>query len=237
MKLSAKLFSKFAFALSFALVLASLTSCQKKEAGWKRESYNEQDLTRSMVEAKLPRSLWEKITAVLHPAGEAPAKPANAEEDHGSRSALPSLFAPIKVYLIEKNKGLLFRGNTMIKFGPGGGEIDLKDYVQLKNGSFYFVVEFMPEVEKLDRRVFFLSNSPQRKIGKETLGAGCENYYDVSKAFADAVKGDGFLINTRDGRHVSALGGTYFFAASHEGQLHLAALTIKDSNYKKLSCR
>ena len=50
------------------------------------------------------------------------------------------------------------------------------------------------------------------------------------------MKGEGLLLNTTDGRHVSALAGTYFFAAVHDGKLHLASLVIKDSLRQDLMC-
>lgn len=223
------------FALSLALgavITISATSCGKKEPAWKAHSFSEDDLSRSNVEAELPRSLWEKITGVL--TGGATAEASGGSNKVGS---LPSVFAPISVYLIEKNHGILSKGNIEIKFASGGGILDLHDYVQSRSGSFYFVVDFLPKAEKVDRKVFFLSNGATRKLGNETLGAGCDTYFDISTSFAKAMSGDGFLVNTTAARHVSALAGTYFFAAAQEGKLYLASLTVKDSSQKRFQCR
>jgi hypothetical protein len=149
---------------------------------------------------------------------------------------LPSVFSPVRVYLVEKNQGILTKGHTEIILPAGGGEIDLNEFVQPKNGSFYFTAEFLPNLAKAERRVFFLSGAPERDLQGESFGAGCRTYFDVSSVFNKTVAREGFLVNTTDGRHISALAGTYFFAAAHEGKLYLASLIVKDSVRRKLQC-
>ena len=157
------------------------------------------------------------------------------------KGVLPTEFAPLKVYLVEKNRGVLHGINHEIVFGPGGGEIDLQDFVENRKGSFYFAVEFMPDlpVEKAStgRKIFFLSNSVRRHNKAETIGNGCHNYYDITTSFDAAMKTDGYALNTTDLRHVSALAGTFFFVMKTEGKLSIAQLTIKDSSHRALQCR
>ncbi len=226
------------------LLLLSLVPCLlaigpcAKETHWKSHSFKSMDLSRAPSEVRLPRELWEKIESLGGGGGKGAEKPAEADKSEGgTRNATATVFAPLKVFLIEKNPGILQEGHTEIAFGPGGGEIDFRDFVQNHNGSFYFVAEFMPEVENLTRHIYFVSNGLHRKIGKDFFGAGCNTYFDLSNAFDKALKGTGFLVNTTEGRHVSALAGNYFFAASHQGKLYLASLTIKDSGNRKYQCR
>jgi hypothetical protein len=154
-----------------------------------------------------------------------------------SPASIPSAFAPITVYFIEKNHGILNKGNTKVVFPAGGGELDLSSIVQNKNGSFYVVIEFLPEIDKsIEKKVYFLSRGLERTLDGEKYGAGCQSYFDVSTAFKNMVAKDGFLVNTTAGRHVSALAGIYFFAAFVEGKLQLASLTIKDSTRRELQC-
>ena len=157
------------------------------------------------------------------------------------KGVLPTEFAPLRVYLVEKNRGVLHGINHEIVFGPGGGELDLQDFVENRKGSFYFAVEFMPDVpiEKgsLNRKIFFLSNSLRRHNKSETIGNGCHNYYDITTSFEAAMRGTGYALNTTDLRHVSALAGTFFFALKNEGKLSIAQLTIKDSSHRGLQCR
>ncbi len=157
------------------------------------------------------------------------------------KGVLPTEFAPLKVYLVEKNRGVLHGINHEIVFGPGGGELDLQDFVEDRKGSFYFAVEFMPDVPvakaSLGRKIFFMSNSVRRHNKTETIGNGCHNYYDITSSFDAAMKTDGYALNTTDLRHVSALAGTFFFVMKNEGKLEIAQLTIKDSSHRALQCR
>ena len=224
--------------------------CTSEETSWRSHSFVTRDLSRAPAEVRLPRELWEKIED-LGRGGEAAGKggggggheggAAPAEGGHGGgsehKSNVATVFASLKVYLIEKNPGILRDGNTKIEFGPGGGEIDFRDFVEAHNGSFYFTAEFMPDLKDAVQSVYFMSNGVERKIGSETYGAGCDTYFNISNAFDKALKGTGFLVNTTEGRHIAALAGNYFFAASHEGKLYLASLTIKDSTRKSWQCK
>jgi hypothetical protein len=238
-------------------VILGLAGCEK-EPEWKKHQFSSHNV-KANLETELPQGLLHQIEGLLKAGGEkkeggheggggeggqaqAEGGHAQAEGGHeggeGSRAqnVLPSEFSPLKVYLIEKNKGILGNENSELQYGPGGGELDLRDYVAPKNGSFYFAVEFMPALEKAERKVYFLSNSVVRKLGGVTLGSGCEAYYDVTSAFKKAMSHEGFLVNTTGGRHVSALAGTYFFAAASEGKLYLARLTVRDSSQRSLQC-
>lgn len=230
--------------------LALLGSCKKEEPEWKRHSFAKVDFSRSDPQAILPRGLWTRIvdllkadeTAVAIAAERDRENPDAKEGGHASvvapkQGPLPSVFLPLRVFLVERNRGILVNGDSQIQFSGGGGEIDLADVVNPKNGSFYIAVEFMPDVEDVKRHVYFVSGANERKDGGETLGAGCSSYFEITGAFDKAMAGKGFLVNASDGRHTSALAGTFFFAAAHEGKLYLAALKIKDSAHKQLLCQ
>ena len=229
-----------------ALIAAALllpSGCEKGPA-WKKHMFAKVDMTRApMDEVRLPRSLWEKIEGLLHSAhgpgaGGGGHGGGGGPVDAAPKAGLPTVFKPLKVILIEKNHGILQRGTSELVYGPGGGELDLKDFVNEKSGSFYFLVEFAPEeLEGVDRKVFFLSNSLIRKKGDERVGTGCNTYFDVSTAFRKAASDKGFLVNTTEGRHISALAGSYFFAAVHEGKLNLASLVIRDTSQRSLQCK
>lgn len=223
------------FCLAFLLI-----SCGKSAASWREQDLIKIDNSRSLVEANLPVELWEKITGLMNSADAKKTEGGGHGGGGGGEAkseTLDSVFTPLKVYFIEKNRGILKQGSTEIELGPGGGEVDLADYLSSKNGTFYFTVDFLKDVEKLERKVYFLSNGRERKVENTKLGAGCKAYFDISSAFKKTNAADGFMVNTSDARQVSALAGTYFFAAVSEGKLHLAALTIKDSRYPKLHCR
>jgi hypothetical protein len=208
--------------------LCALLACKEVTPSWKQHSFTQQDMSRTTAESYLPRSLFEKMTSLLDVDGKKVATP--------GKGPLPSVFAPLKVYLVEKNRGILTHGHTEILYPAGGGDLDLRDFVQQKNGSFYFVAEFMPDLAASDRHVFFLSHAEQRVVGGEKFGGGCHSYFDITGAFNNSMKTEGYLVNTSEARHVSALAGTFYFAAVREGKLYLASLTVKDSSFPKLQC-
>ena len=232
---------KFAAALIFSFCFVVLFAGCKKGPAWKNEVYEEHSVKPQSGEVKIPSSLWTRIVALTAPGKAAErdksgekAKEEGAEEE----STHPeTTFEPLKVYLIERNKGVLKGHNIALSFAAGGGELDLGDYVQPLRGSFYVVFDFLPAIEKANTQVFFLSNSLMRKIGSEVIGSGCDKYFDLSKASAEAMKNSGFLVNTSDQRHVSALAGTYVFASTYDGKLHLASLIIRDESHRALQCR
>ena len=242
-------------AVSFVVAIVALSgfgTCAK-EKGWHDREFSTRVISRQPSNVEIPASLWEQIvdfarTRVVSDSDVKPSGEGEKKEEGGAKEAavpkvetkekpIPTEFAEIKVYLIEKNRGLLNRENHELSFGAGGGEIDLSDFVQPLKGSFYFAVDFLSDVAAKDKKVFFLSNGVARTVRGVKLGAGCESYLDVTSAFEKAMNNQGFLVNTTDGRHVSALSGTYFFAGIKEGKLRLASLTIRDSQARHLQCK
>lgn len=143
----------------------------------------------------------------------------------------------LKVYLYERNKGILGGENHLLIYPAGGGELDLKDFVTDKSGSFYFSAEPKTKNEKPNLKVYFLSNSVVRDLDENQVGSGCDTYFEISSAFAKAAAADGFLLNTTAQRHVSAAAGTYFFVIDDGNKVQLARLTVKDSRYPAVQCK
>ncbi len=219
------------FCIAFGLF--AISSC-KNEPGWKTETYEERAVKPQSGEVKIPAGLWSRVTAltvVKPPPGHKEAA------DSGEAIHPETAVEPLKVYLIERNKGVLKGHNVALSFAAGGGELDLHDFVQPLRGSFFVAFEFLPAIPNADTKVFFLSNSVVRKLGSDTVGSGCDKYFDLTKTIASAMKKNGFLVNTSDQRHVSALVGTYVFVSTYDGKLHLASLTIHDEEHRALQCR
>lgn len=217
-------------AAALALLLV-VTGC-KKQPAWKTQTYTEMNVKPQPGEVEIPQSLWAKIL-------ETQTSKEKSKSEHAAESAsVPeTVMEPLKVYLIEHNKGVLKGQNIALSFVAGGGQLNLADVTSNLRGSYRIAFEFRPEAEKAETKVFFLSNSVIRKVGGETLGSGCNTYFDLTKRFAEAMKHEGFLVNTSDQRDVSALAGTYVFVQSEGGKLHMATLIIKDDNHRALQCR
>jgi hypothetical protein len=219
-------------AVGLALLFAVL-GC-KKGPSWKSKTYTEISVKPQAGEVEIPESLWAKVLE----SQKSKEPPKGKTSEHAEKEVLPdTAMEPLKVYLIERNKGVLKGQNSALSFVAGGGQLDLSDYTANLKGSYYVAFEFMPESEKGETKVFFLSNSVLRKSGAEELGSGCNTYFDLTNRFASAMKNDGFLVNTSDQRDVSALAGTYVFAQSSGNKIHMATLIIKDDNHRALQCR
>ncbi len=209
-----------AFAVASAAFAAA--ACGRESRGYQRHSYSTRNMPSASAEVKLPVGLWEKIEAV---------------QAGGAKDGVQTEFMAVKVFLIEKNRGALGGRNHELLFGEGGGELDLKDFASERSGTFLIAFEAALDGEGTGPRVFYLSNAVRRHLERESVGAGCKGYYEITSFFSKAMKTGGFQVNTTAGRHVSALAGTYFFAIPRGEKLHLAQVTVKDSRYRPLHCR
>lgn len=210
---------------SAALALLIL-GCQGKST-FKELKYREQEMPAPQTDVKLPSKLWSLF--------ENPNLEEKAETETFDQK--PTEFLPIKVYLHERNKGILGGFNHELSFQAGGGDLDLKDFVTEKSGSFFIGFEADAKVPLDHLRVYFMSDSEERKLAGDVYGSGCNTYFEITSAFKKAMAKDGFLVNTTSQRHVSALAGTYFFVNEQGEKLYLTRLTIRDSRYPSLHCK
>jgi hypothetical protein len=228
--------------LPLTALLAGFGSCHK-DPEWTTKTYETVLISRQPAEVPLPSGLWEKLHNVgsNEPVAAAPEK----SGEHGSAGATGikpktepvTEFASVTMFMVEKNEGILGGKNLRLEFPQGGGEIDLADFVQPLNGSFYVLFQFEGKLMDAPRGVFFLSGTVPRKVGKDSVGSDCNKYFDITSSVLNAAKGQGLLVNTTDRRHVSALAGTYFFAAmSPDRTVHIASILIRDRNSRDLEC-
>ncbi|MES2856398.1 MAG: hypothetical protein V4692_11075 [Bdellovibrionota bacterium] len=223
--------------MASVVLLSAIGSCDKPPA-WKSTTYQTIDISRQPADIPLPAALWEKIKYVGSP--ETPPGEGGNDKSNGVKPKTDPIteFAPVTMYLIEKNRGILGGKNLELKFPQGGGELDLSDFVKPLNGSFYVLFQFEPELEEATHGVFFLGGTVPRKVDGETVGSDCNKYFDITKATHEAAKGQGLLVNTTSRRHVSALAGTYFFAATgKDHKVRISSIVIRDRNSRDLECK
>ncbi len=224
-------------ALLTALLCSLAFAGCKKGPGWKSESYTNIDVKPQGGDVEIPQGLWARVVESQAPKHEKSKSEHATGPETGEAKSPTTAMEPLKVYLIERNKGVLKGQNIALSFVAGGGQLDLSEYTSNLKGSYSVAFEFMPEVEKGETRVFFLSNSVLRKMSGATIGSGCNTYFELTKSFGQAMKRDGFLVNTSDQRDVSALAGTYVFAQTIDDKIHMATLVIKDDSHRALQCR
>ncbi|WII72899.1 hypothetical protein QJS83_03315 [Bdellovibrio sp. 22V] len=166
-------------------------------------------------------------------------KVAENADDHGGGGGVSQnnlIFSEVAVFLVEKNKGIVEGQALRISLPRGGGEVDLSRFIKDQRGSFYVGFEF-PEFENATaKKVIFVSHARKRRIGNQVFGAGCNQFFDISEKFFTQMKGEGIKVNTTQNRHLSVLGGTFFFAAQKDKDIHLAQVTFKSSQHAPLFC-
>ena len=146
------------------------------------------------------------------------------------------LFMPLQVRFTELSDGVLKKPAVRFSFPKGGGTIDLKDVVS-GFGSFFLsfpAEQFDENYEFL--HLYYISNSPVKKIENESFGLGCGKMIDLKKSFSKLQNPEFLKLNTSDLRYLYVTAGMYVFVFKKSSQIFMAQLTISDSRYSKELC-
>lgn|GEM_PF-3770322 len=150
------------------------------------------------------------------------------------------LFIPLEVQFTEINSDVLAHSTMLFALPKGGGHIDLKNVVT-GFGSFYLsfpseqfenLSEFKPELLHL----YYISNSPIKKIDNENFGLGCGKMIDLKKNFNSLKKPQFLKLNTEELRYLHVAAGRYIFIFKQSLKVFITQLTITDSRYSKALC-
>lgn len=170
---------------------------------------------------KVPKKIFEEITS---------------EIKKESPSLTPVyLFVPLKVMLhphVEKS----VVSEQLLEFPNGGG---LLDYSQLIQGVGSFYISFPAEqFEKLHEisHIYYISQSPVKKIDGESFGLGCGRWIDIREKFKKLQKNDFLKLNTTANRHLYLSAGQYIFVFRKQNQVQITHLNILDSKQQHLLC-
>jgi hypothetical protein len=148
------------------------------------------------------------------------------------------VFLPLTVEFKEnEHQNVLKDSLIRFEFEKGGGQIDLNDLVK-GTGSFYMsfpAEQFGTNLELT--HLYFISQSPTKKIANETFGMGCGKWIDIKSHFKQLQKPDYLKLNTTELRHLRVLAGNYIFVFKQTNQIYLTQLTINDSRYTNLLCK
>jgi hypothetical protein len=217
---------------SFLLLLAN--GCSKHAIFENKEDFEIRIVSDLPQEVSIPSSLWDRVegkVGILPGTLPAAAAPTSSEGSSGE-----IIFAPLRVYLIEKNDGILHHPKYKIDYPLGGGKLDLEEFTTGQTGSFYFGLE-IPEIPGLtDLRVYYVSQARARKIDGEIFGAGCNVYMNISAQFQKEMLKEGLKVNTARNRHVSVLAGLFILTAQKGKQIVVTQLKVTDSKNSQLLC-
>lgn len=195
----------------------SLASCKGNPGGYHVEDYREVKFEDFPDDIKVPTKMWDLV-------------------EHAPKGKNNLIFSDVKVFLVEKNEGIIEGEAVEISLPKGGGNIDLSRFVTDKKGSFYVGLEFPGFEGASTKKVLFISATKKRRIGNQVFGAGCNQMFDITDKFLKEMSGEGLKVNTTQDRYLSVLGGTFIFAAQKEHDILLAQVTFQNSQNSFLFC-
>jgi hypothetical protein len=227
------------FILSSLLVLSGCS----KTPGYHREEYKSIKFEDVPPDLKIPSKAWDMLSfkAVEGAHGEH-AEGGGGEGGHGGGEGKKEsgnkeiVFADVSVFLVDKNPGILKDEALKFELPRGGGEIDLSQYLNNRQGSFYVGFEFPSFTEAKQSKVLFISHARKRRLGESVYGAGCNQILDITTKFNLAMQGEGLKVNTTRERHISVLGGTFLFSAEKGDTIYVAQVSFVDPEHKNLFC-
>lgn len=228
------------------LIAATIAGC-KEEARWKTKAYEERTASGTTGEVPVPKELWRRLvepdkplSGLLDDIKTAPTPNEGGGDSAIAKKTIETDLKPVTLYLIEETRGVLGGRNLKISFGPGGGELDLRDFVVESHGAFRIVFEYAKSLIEADPkakwRTWYLSDAKKRKVGPDSVGAGCNTFMDISTAVNEANAKDGLLFAIGGDRYVSALAGTFFFSVKNGARVEVARITLFDSSKRDLQC-
>ncbi|QDK38909.1 hypothetical protein [Bdellovibrio sp. NC01] len=243
------------FVQIFSLWMFFLLGACTKEPGYHVEHYKEIKIEDIPADIKVPSKVWDllefkPVTAESHEEKKAEGHgEAKAEGEHGGGEEKKEggekkegaggkdiVFSELSVFLVEKNDDIVKGEAVKISLPKGGGEIDLAQYITTNKGSFYVGFDFPQFTESTAQKVVFLSKTRKRRIDDKVLGAGCNQFLDITTTYTKEMAKAGLKVNTVRERYITVLGGTFFFSAQKAGTTYISQVTFKDSRYQNLFC-
>lgn len=181
----------------------------------------------------LPPSLWDKL--LMNSSVKELTASVEGQEDELQGSSI--LFAPLKVQLIEKNPGVLQDPVIEYQFPKGGGQIDLKDVVTGKPGTFFVKFDLTEAQADSKFEAFHLSKARKRKFDNRVFGGGCKSYTRITAVLAASSYRKGIPVNTTRDLHVSSLGGHFILSWGNADSTSVTQVKFFDSTKPQYFCQ
>lgn len=205
--------------LSAFIFLALIAGCQNDDSSLDSEitAFEVEDLPQDFL---IPSWIWDEVDAQVI----SPAKPKTKN------------FGPLTLKLFEKNQGVLSEKMAVYKLPSGGGELDLSKLVTGQAGTFFLGFDVPIQDKMINKKVYFISQSRQRKVNDEILGSGCNKILNLTSSLGQLGFKDLLKLNTTRDRHISVLGGHFIFLIETESSWYATQVTFYDSKRADLFC-
>jgi len=193
------------------------------------------DVRDTPADFKLPGKLWD--TLVL-------ASPGGKDGGHGSGAGAKEektdvliVWLPVEVSLNAKSEGILVHDSVQYNLPRGGGTLDLSKVTAGDRGTFYIKFNLVEFSNPSALKVYFISNAKKRRVDGEVFGAGCNVYFDITKAFQKENNSEGLKFNITNNRHISAMSGHFIFVQTEKDKVYLSQVEFNDSKNRDYLCR
>lgn len=225
----------FFVAMTFFLV----AGCGQHPPGWGHLHYESGPIEKTDKNIRVPRALAHVIEEeYLEAVVEKGEGHDNASELRAQLLAeVPRLFFDLRIQIADPDQRTLHHPYEFL-FPKGGGLIELSSVLEEERGKFWLRVDLSHnEIENWNLlRVFYISDSQSRTLGKEKLGAGCSKVIEISKYFRDVMMRDGVKAYVTEGRYLSLLAGTYVLLLVESKKMYLSTFSLRDSRYPDYQC-
>ena len=212
--------------LLFLGMFASLMISAQEEAEETDSNWVETKMPFTYQNIQVPREMWNLIKDTMRADG--------ATEKQMENFSINPTSVSVELSSLEQ-KVLKDNKNHKLLFTDGGGDLDLFDYVPGR-GQFY--LRFSPHlVNGNDFHIFYLSESPGKKIEGSQWGNGCGNMYDISKSSDKFLGLEGILLTTSKRHYLHLMAGVFVFFQLVDERLYLGYIRIKDSRYPNFNCK
>lgn len=197
------------------------------------------DVRDTPADFKLPAKLWDTLVS----AGGAVTDAGHGKKDeHGAaekeeKNDTLIVWQPLQVSFSAKVAGILAHESVQYNLPRGGGTLDLSKITAGNKGTFYLKFNLNEFSNQSAMKVFFVSNGKKRRVDGEIYGAGCNVYFDVTKAFQTVNSSEGMKFNITDNRHISALSGHFIFVQTEKDKVYLSQVEFNDSQNQDYLCK
>lgn len=175
---------------------------------------------------QVPRAFWQAVKDTLKADGV-------AESIVNEFAILP---VSVQVELTSEDHFVLKDGkNYRLVFVDGGGDLDLFEYVTGK-GDFH--LRFAPGFENDNKfHMFYISDSPGKKVGGDPWGNGCGKIFDLSDKATLFMLDSGMRLTSSRRHHMHLMAGTFVIFQLVEDRLYMGYIRVADSRYPQFNCQ
>jgi len=140
------------------------------------------------------------------------------------------------VLAFKPKSGNALKEAAELRLPTGGGLVDLANSVTGDQGAFLAQMRTDKLPDGANLRVFYVSGARRGKVLGEEYGVGCGSWLELTSWYNNTHDHEPLEVFAAEQRHIRVMAGTWVFAALREGELHLAAVTLKDSRHPHLQC-